>query len=144
MKHQNQNGKFYVLIVDDERDLREEFKGAILDYFPSIQVEIAKDGLEAINILKSFKPHLILLDINMPGMNGFEVCKKIKSDITLSNSNIVIMTGMIQEKLLEKVLEAGATECLTKPIGFEELFNTIRMYRKQCLLTLPDQLAVIT
>lgn len=69
-----------VLIVEDNRNFREAFKKSLADYFPSMVIEEAGDGKEALQKASETSPHLIFMDIRLPGMNGLQVTKKIKKD----------------------------------------------------------------
>jgi len=86
----------------------------------------AKDGFEAIAQAKDRKPDLILLDIMMPGMDGFEVCRKIKEDPDMSHIPIVMVTALSEKSDRLKGLEAGADDFLTKPINDMALFARVK------------------
>lgn len=86
----------------------------------------AKDGFEAIQKTKEHKPDLILLDVMMPGMDGFEVCKKIKEDPEVSHIPIVMVTALSEKSDRLKGLEAGADDFLTKPINDMALFARVK------------------
>jgi two-component system, cell cycle response regulator len=86
----------------------------------------AKDGFEAIAKTKEHKPDLILLDVMMPGMDGFEACKKIKEDAEVSHIPIVMVTALSEKSDRLKGLEAGADDFLTKPINDVALFARVK------------------
>ncbi len=86
----------------------------------------AKDGFEAIAKTKEHKPDLILLDVMMPGMDGFEACKKIKADAEVSHIPIVMVTALSEKSDRLKGLEAGADDFLTKPINDIALFARVK------------------
>lgn len=86
----------------------------------------AKDGFEAIAKAKEHKPDLILLDIMMPGMDGFEACRKMKEDIELSHIPVVMVTALSEKSDRLKGLEAGADDFLTKPINDMALFARVK------------------
>lgn len=86
----------------------------------------AKDGFEALEIAKSKKPDLILLDIMMPGMDGFEVCKRMKQDPDISHIPIVMVTALSDQSDRIRGLDAGADDFLTKPINDMALFARVR------------------
>ena len=86
----------------------------------------AKDGFEAIAKAKEHKPDIILLDVMMPGMDGFEACKKIKEDIEISHIPIVMVTALSEKSDRLKGLEAGADDFITKPINDLALFARVK------------------
>jgi two-component system, cell cycle response regulator len=86
----------------------------------------AKDGFEAIKKAKEHKPDIILLDVMMPGIDGFEVCKKLKEDYDVSHIPIVMVTALSDKADRIKGLEAGADDFITKPINDVALFARIK------------------
>lgn len=86
----------------------------------------AKDGFEAIKQVKEHKPDLILLDVMMPGMDGFEVCQKLKEDSEVSHIPVVMVTALSEKADRLKGLEAGADDFLTKPINDMALFARVK------------------
>lgn len=86
----------------------------------------AKDGFEALQKTKENKPDLVLLDVMMPGMDGFETCKKIKEDNTISHIPVVMVTALSEKADRLKGLEAGADDFLTKPINDMALFARVK------------------
>jgi two-component system, OmpR family, alkaline phosphatase synthesis response regulator PhoP len=113
-----------ILIVDDEANIREligfNLKKEGYDIFT------AGDGLSAIKIIKEEKPALILLDLMLPGMNGFEVCKEVRKDSELSSTPIIILSAKDAE--FDKVLglELGADDYMTKPFSVRELVARVK------------------
>jgi two-component system, cell cycle response regulator len=86
----------------------------------------AKDGFEALEQAKKCKPDLILLDVMMPGMDGFETCRKLKEDGELSHIPVVMVTALSEKSDRLKGLDAGADDFLTKPINDMALFARVR------------------
>jgi two-component system cell cycle response regulator len=86
----------------------------------------AKDGFEALQKVKEHKPDLVLLDIMMPGMDGFETCKKLKEDAELSHIPVVMVTALSEKSDRLKGLESGADDFLTKPINDMALFARVK------------------
>jgi len=89
-------------------------------------VIVAKDGYEAISQTKQHKPDLILLDVMMPGMDGFETCKKLKEDAEVSHIPVVMVTALSDIADRVRGLEAGADDFLTKPINDIALFSRVK------------------
>ncbi|MCL4294670.1 MAG: response regulator transcription factor [Anaerolineae bacterium] len=112
-----------ILVVDDEerialtieRTLRREY-----------QVRVAYNGPDALKIARREKPDLVILDINMPGMDGFQVCKELRYDPTLSTVPILFLTarGRVEDKI--DGFEAGADDYLTKPFDVRELLLRVQ------------------
>src|SRR3984885_3684244 len=86
----------------------------------------AKDGFEAIAKTKENKPDLILLDVMMPGMDGFETCRKLKEDAEISHIPVVMVTALSEKSDRVKGLEAGADDFLTKPINDIALLSRVK------------------
>ncbi len=77
----------------------------------------ANNGESGLGLIKNEKPDLVILDIVMPKLNGYEICKEIRNDPELKNIHIIMLTGMGQEADQKASLEAGANECVLKPFN---------------------------
>jgi DNA-binding response OmpR family regulator len=88
-------------------------------------VSIASSGEEGLSSAHSDPPDLILLDLMMPGMDGFEVCQRIRRDHRLRPIPVVILTAMKKPNLNERAFAAGADMCLTKPFQPDELVSAV-------------------
>ncbi|MGN7439122.1 MAG: response regulator [Alcanivorax sp.] len=114
-----------ILTVDDSETDQFYVKAIINSYDPDIQIIQAYDGREALNILRDHqdqKPDLILLDINMPGMNGHEFLKEYHQLVDQKSPVIVILTSSSEEKDIEQTkMYSNVVEYLTKPIRHETL-----------------------
>lgn len=110
-----------VLIIDDDEGIRELLRLFLLK--KGYDVLQAEDGFQALELLEQTKPDLILLDVEMPGMNGLEVCEKIRLKTTLP-----ILFVSYRKELVYKIqgLEAGGDDYITKPFDFNELEARIR------------------
>jgi putative two-component system response regulator len=113
-----------VLIVDDEADARVPL--AMLLRREGFDVRDASDGQTALAECASFRPDLILLDILMPGMDGFEVCRRIKATPETRLTPVVLITGLSGTEERIKGINAGADDFLSKPIDFNELLARTR------------------
>lgn len=113
-----------ILIVDDNSSARETLI-AMLEG-ENYQIELAKDGFQALQILTRLQPDLILLDVMMPGMDGFEVCRRIRAAPQLAEVPILILTALDDRASLLQGIEAGADDFLTKPIDRYELQARVR------------------
>ncbi len=115
-----------ILVVDDdERNLR--LFSAFLAPMEYV-VSIAHDGIEALEKVKEISPDIILLDIMMPKMDGFEVCKRLKADIKTSDIPIIFITAKTQTDDIVKGFELGAADYVTKPFYQAELFARVKTH----------------
>jgi len=126
---QNISSAKRILIVDDEPDVRRFIRSYIERHFSGLLIEEAGDGFSAGTLLTSFLPDLVLLDLRMPGMDGFRVCKFIKRSPELKHTRIVVITGMADETLRDQVIQLGADDFLTKPLnGQDALKEKVAFY----------------
>jgi len=117
-----------VLIVDDEEHHGDFLEDFFDDLSPHIETVVAQDGFKAAYALHRVKPTLIMLDLMMPGMDGFAVCAHIKSDEKTRDIPVIAMTGLPSKENVSRILEAGAEICLSKPIDPDELRTLVRRY----------------
>ena len=106
--------KYRILVVDDEANNRKLLLQILQDNYA---VAFAVNGKQAIEVAQKIKPDLILLDIMMPGMDGYEVCRKIKSDPEIHKTPIVFTTAMNEIEDETRGFEAGCVDYITKPIS---------------------------
>jgi DNA-binding NarL/FixJ family response regulator len=98
-------------------------------------VMVALDGASAMRIVDQITPDIVLLDAVMPGMDGFETCKRLKRDAGLVNVPIIFMTGLAETEHIVRGLEAGGVDYVTKPIAIEEMLARIRVHLANARLT---------
>jgi len=110
-----------VLIVDDDQQLCRFITDLIRTRDSHVEIESANNGFEAGIKVESFRPHALILDLMMPGMDGFEVCRRLRARQTLNHIRIVAMTGFPSAENVERILAAGADACLPKPLDAERL-----------------------
>ena len=108
-----------ILIVDDEEKNR-KLMGLILQSY-NYDCQTAKNGLEALEKTKEYSPDLIFLDIMMPGMDGYETCRKLREDPATKFIPVVMVTALGDQEARNKGLEAGANDFLTKPADKTEI-----------------------
>lgn len=122
--NQNDAGTKTILIVDDEPHIRALLEETLEDFSDlGVRILIAEDGAKGLELALAHKPNLILLDVMMPKMNGYDVCKSIKKDHMLNNIYIAMLTAKGQEVDKEKGHEVGADEYLTKPFDPDEIIQ---------------------
>ncbi|ENH96258.1 winged helix family two component transcriptional regulator [Gracilibacillus halophilus YIM-C55.5] len=110
-----------ILIVEDDTHILEFLKIGLEN--EGYQVRTAKEGMMAINLLKEFEPHVVILDIMMPGMDGFEVCRMIKKSGVFTSIIMLSAKDEVDDRI--KGLTIGADDYLVKPFSFEELLARI-------------------
>ena len=114
-----------ILIVDDNpQNLK--LARVILSCEGGFDVKVAADAEEALRILESYEPRIILMDIQLPGMDGLELTRRLKSDPSRRNIVIVALTAYAMKGDEEKALRAGCDGYLTKPIDGEALPSFLR------------------
>lgn len=113
-----------VLIVDDDPTAREALV-AILEG-EKYDLQQAKDGVQALQLLKHIQPDLILLDVMMPAMDGFEVCRRIRATPSLAEVPILLLTALDDHDSLLRGIESGADDFLSKPPDRRELIARVR------------------
>jgi len=117
--------KLRILIVDDDVALA----GFLFELFEvseaSFEAKAVYDGFTAGSYIQSFQPHIILIDIMMPGINGIEVCRFLKENNETRHIEIIAMTGKPTQTNVSRILDAGARECLDKPINVSQLMHAI-------------------
>jgi CheY-like chemotaxis protein len=112
-----------VLIADDEPALRET--AAYILEAAGYTVLLAANGEEALRTIRAKKPFAVLLDIEMPRMDGLQVCREVKADPLLRSTHIILLTARDQKKDEARGLAAGANAYLTKPFDDEEILRQL-------------------
>lgn len=110
-----------VLIVDDDRQLATFLCTLFQAQDGAPAVDVAYDGFEAGRMLQRFKPDTVVLDIMMPGMDGIEVCRRLKEDRDTTHIRVVAITGQANEEIESRMRSAGAEAFLAKPFSNAEL-----------------------
>jgi two-component system, OmpR family, response regulator len=114
-----------ILIVDDDHDLNLILKRIIERRLPGKRVAQAFDGFEAGKKIAELKPALILLDYDLPGINGASLCSRIRSDMSIGKPFVVSMTGLDTADVKASLLAAGADDFFGKPLDFEGLCRRV-------------------
>jgi DNA-binding response OmpR family regulator len=113
-----------ILIAEDQADLREMLSFTLrLD---GHQVVTAADGEEALNQALATSPDLIVLDIKMPGLSGFQVCEQLKRDVKFGETPIIIISALNTDEQIEAGYQAGASEFIPKPFSPQLLSERVK------------------
>jgi DNA-binding response OmpR family regulator len=113
-----------ILIVDDEPNIVISLE--FLMRREGFEVTIARDGEEALKAIKDENPDLVLLDVMMPKLNGFEVCEQVRRDPELSGMRIIMLTAKGREAEISKGLSIGADGYITKPFSTRDLVLQVK------------------
>ena len=112
-----------VLVVDDNRSFARYLADLLASQ--SLEIETAHDGFDAGRKVLQFDPAIVLLDLKMPGMDGFSICRQLKDDETTQNIRIIAMTGYYTPENESNIIKAGAEACLAKPFDKAVLFDAM-------------------
>jgi DNA-binding response OmpR family regulator len=113
-----------ILIAEDERDIRDLVSFTL--QFAGYQVIAAADGQEAVELAIREKPDMILMDVRMPRLSGYEACKRIKAEPDLVDVPVVFLSAKGQDSEIRLGLEAGAQEYVVKPFAPAELVEKVK------------------
>jgi DNA-binding response OmpR family regulator len=118
-----------ILIVDDEKTITSylEKKLSKLGY----TVSIAEDGEKALETAFAELPDFVLLDVKLPRLNGYEVCRRLKADSRTRTVPVVILSAKAQADEIDQGLAAGADKYLCKPMGFPDILKEIKKFESQ-------------
>ena len=116
-----------VLIADDEQHIRLLIEQTLEELEDEgVELQTASDGEMALDVVRNQRPGLVFLDVMMPKLNGFEVCRAIKGDASLAATTVVMLTAKGQAYDREEGLASGADRYLTKPFDPDELLDAAR------------------
>lgn len=114
-----------VLVVDDNAQ-NLELLMAYMEEVPNVTTLAATNGVEAMEKIASERPDLILLDVMMPKMSGFEVCRQLKSDPETRDLQVIMVTALNEVGDHERAVDCGTDEFLTKPVNRVELITRVK------------------
>lgn len=117
-----------ILIVDDNAQNLELIQAYLEDV--ECKTVVACDGLEALDVVARTKPDLVLLDVMMPKMSGFEVCRRLKNDPTTSDIPVIMVTALNEFRDIERGIDSGTDDFVSKPVNRLELLTRVRTMLK--------------
>ena len=112
-----------ILVVDDQRTNAEMIAGLLRNL--GYEIDIAQDGDEALRLVEAKAPDLIVSDILMPGIDGYELCRRLRASSATALLPVILVTSAEQTERIKGV-EAGADDFLTRPVNWPELFGRVR------------------
>ena len=111
----------HILVVDDESQITRVLRTTLSSH--GYDIRVANDGETALEIMKDWKPDLVITDLAMPNMDGLELCRRLR---TKTQVPIIVLSVRGEERTKVKALDAGADDYVTKPFGMEELLARVR------------------
>ncbi len=114
-----------ILVIDDEKELNQMVAKMLREKLEGYEVYQAFDGFEAGRVISEEKPNVIILDIDLPGIDGHELCKKIKNDESIGSPVVISISGLDEETEGAKILSEGADAFFPKPLDLNQLFEKI-------------------
>ena len=124
-----------ILIADDEPHITTLVRVTLED--ERVRVVEASTGEQALDLLDAVRPDLVLLDVNMPGIDGFEVCRRIRADGRYAGTKVVMLTAAAQAADRARGRAVGADEYLTKPFSPIRLLGVVQALAPECVAWLP-------
>jgi CheY-like chemotaxis protein len=118
-----------ILVAEDERDIRELINFTLM--FAGHTVTLAANGAEAVELVGQANPQLIMMDVRMPKMTGYEACKQIKTMDAYKNIPVIFLSAKGQDEEIQSGLDAGATAYILKPFSPEDLTRRVNEILQQ-------------
>ncbi len=116
-----------VLVVDDEEGIVLLIQRYLENFAPQFEVSVATDGFDAGHQVGMFQPSVVFLDLKLPGIDGFEVCRRIKASPATASTKIIAITGLPEPDVTERILGLGASTCLRKPFTSDDLRKALSL-----------------
>jgi len=117
-----------ILVVDDDPIIVETIVQSLEEDEYDYEVISASDGFEAGIQVNHFKPHIVILDIMMPDIKGYEVCKKIKANPATKNTKIIVLSAYLDEERFKEMKKNGADACFSKPFPLPQLKEEVARF----------------
>jgi excisionase family DNA binding protein len=123
--------EFSILIIEDDKEFADMLTQFLGNLFPHTKIKVAYNPFDAGDLLHTFKPDVVMLDLMMAGMNGFSICHRIKSTPATAKIIVVAMTGALTDDNVNRIVGLGAETCFGKPLDFALLEKTIKLLVEQ-------------
>ncbi|MBI4970877.1 MAG: response regulator [Candidatus Omnitrophica bacterium] len=117
-----------MLIVDDEEEFSHMIRWNLEEEFSDILIEETRDGFHAGWQIHEFRPHLVILDLMMPGLDGFHVLEFVRAHSEFSGTKIIAMSALLAPEVKKRVLDLGANDYVGKPFDLEELKERVAFH----------------
>jgi excisionase family DNA binding protein len=114
-----------ILLVDDDHEHLKALQRVLKPYLNQVEVASSNNGIDALVLVGSFKPHMIVLDVYMPELDGLEVCRRLKSNSDTKNIAVIVTSGQMTAEVEENALAAGAARCLSKPMDLRAVLEDL-------------------
>lgn len=116
-----------LLVVDDEKPVLDAMKRTFKPFSNQLELTTTTSGVEALLLVTETKPHGMLIDLNMPDVDGYEVCRRIRARKALEGVKLITMTARHSPDVVEQSLKAGAMACLPKPVDPQQVVELFRV-----------------
>jgi len=116
-----------ILVVDDEEPVAKLIARAIRSRYPDYEVVEAHDGFRAGTMIATIRPDVVILDLRMSGMDGYEVCRMIKAQDATRHAEVIAVTAFPSPESEQRILDCGARVCLAKPLDLDKLLSEVEL-----------------
>jgi excisionase family DNA binding protein len=121
------SGVVRLVVVDDEKQVLDSIKRAFKPFSSQVEVVTSTSGVEALLMVSETKPHGLIIDLNMPEIDGLEVVRRVRAHKPLEGVRLITMTGRHNQEVVQASLEAGASACLPKPLDVQQVLEIFRV-----------------
>ncbi|AGC42484.1 MULTISPECIES: response regulator [Myxococcus] len=121
------SGTVRLLVVDDERAVLDAIKRAFKPFAAQVELQTTTSGVEALLLVSEQKPHGMIIDLNMPDIDGLEVCRRIRQRKQMEGVRLITMTSVHTADVVEQSKQAGALACLAKPLDVQQVLELFRV-----------------
>lgn len=116
-----------LLVVDDEKPVLDSMKRTFKPFSNQVELITTTSGIEALLLVSEQKPHGMLVDLNMPDIDGLEVCRRIRARKQLESVRLITMTARHTQEMVDASMKAGAVACLPKPVDAQQVVDLFRV-----------------
>ena len=121
------SGTVRLLAVDDERPVLDAIKRAFKPFAAQVELQTTTSGVEALLLVSEQKPHGMIIDLNMPDIDGLEVCRRIRARKQMEGVRLITMTSLHSPDVVEQSKQAGALACMAKPLDVQQVLELFRV-----------------